>query len=354
LQLSAGLAYVEAPARFVLHAPSARVEVSAEGGAFDLSVDEKGSRVGVGKGSLRLGGVKLAALEESFVAAGAEPATPAAILPSQLWRGRAGEAAGRTREGLAAFYTFCRARQAPTGILQDLSGGGLDLRIEDPSAVTWLPEGGLLIRKPMNLRSTGTAEQVASAWRSSDALTLEAWIEPAPPPASSLQYVQDLGPAHSGHGHLFTLMQHVDGAGKAILIFSLSQERLGPHGHGAALRPALQTQLPVFAGLRQLAFTWKAGGEARYYLDGKECVREPAGGSLSALSDLRLALACESTGGRHWLGTFHLVALYQRALGPQEVEQNFRAGLPGGAERAAGAAKGAGPGQRPASHHGAH
>ncbi|MCA9070026.1 MAG: DUF1595 domain-containing protein, partial [Planctomycetaceae bacterium] len=40
----------------------------------------------------------------------------------------------------------------------------------------------------------------------------------------------------------------------------------------------------------------------------------------------RLALANELTGDRPWEGTFYLVALYRRALTPQEVEQNFKAG----------------------------
>ncbi|MCH2580554.1 MAG: DUF1592 domain-containing protein, partial [Planctomycetes bacterium] len=40
----------------------------------------------------------------------------------------------------------------------------------------------------------------------------------------------------------------------------------------------------------------------------------------------RLALADELSGGRPWLGTYYLVAVYNRDLSPAEVERNFKAG----------------------------
>jgi hypothetical protein len=40
-------------------------------------------------------------------------------------------------------------------------------------------------------------------------------------------------------------------------------------------------------------------------------------------------LANEADGDRPWLGDFHLVAFYGRALSPAEIGQNFQSGIHG-------------------------
>jgi hypothetical protein len=68
--------------------------------------------------------------------------------------------------------------------------------------------------------------------------------------------------------------------------------------------------------------TRDASGVVRIYLDGVERASRAVG--------YRLALANELTGDRPWLGEFHLVAIYDRALSQAEVSQNFEAGADGG------------------------
>ena len=46
-------------------------------------------------------------------------------------------------------------------------------------------------------------------------------------------------------------------------------------------------------------------------------------------SNVHLSLADEIGGGRPWLGEFHLVAIYRRALSVNEIQQNFQAGQSG-------------------------
>ena len=48
---------------------------------------------------------------------------------------------------------------------------------------------------------------------------------------------------------------------------------------------------------------------------------------------MSFALANELTFDRPWLGEFHLVALYARALSPTEVQQNLKAGPEGKTSR---------------------
>lgn len=77
-----------------------------------------------------------------------------------------------------------------------------------------------------------------------------------------------------------------------------------------------------------MVYTRDSSGQARLYIDGAEVASTTVGGDLTKW-DLTapLALANEPTGDRPWLGTLHLTAIYQRALTPSEVEQNYQAGL---------------------------
>jgi len=52
-------------------------------------------------------------------------------------------------------------------------------------------------------------------------------------------------------------------------------------------------------------------------------------GNLSTWVSYKLGLGDELAGGNPWLGTFHLVAIYSRALTAAEIHQNFLAGKDG-------------------------
>jgi hypothetical protein len=67
---------------------------------------------------------------------------------------------------------------------------------------------------------------------------------------------------------------------------------------------------------------------AKIYINGVERASDTIGGDFSNWDgDFHLALANELTKDRPWLGEFHLVAIYNRALSQTEVSQNFRARL---------------------------
>jgi hypothetical protein len=68
-------------------------------------------------------------------------------------------------------------------------------------------------------------------------------------------------------------------------------------------------------------------GVAKLYINGVERASGTVGGDFSNWDrGFRLALANEFTGNRTWLGEYHLVAIYDRALSPKEVTQNFNNG----------------------------
>jgi hypothetical protein len=85
---------------------------------------------------------------------------------------------GRTRGRPIVLYDF-RGGQGDT--IKDVSDVGkpLNLKISNAEAVTWLPSGGLVIKKPVLIDSTEPAAKITSAVRASREITLEAWIKPA-------------------------------------------------------------------------------------------------------------------------------------------------------------------------------
>jgi hypothetical protein len=76
-----------------------------------------------------------------------------------------------------------------------------------------------------------------------------------------------------------------------------------------------------------VVYTRDASGEARIYVNGVERGSGTVGGDFSNWNEsYRLALTNELTEDRPWLGEFHLVAIFNRALSQDEVSQNFNAG----------------------------
>jgi hypothetical protein len=75
-------------------------------------------------------------------------------------------------------YTFAESRG---DTVRDVSGRDepLNLTIEKPSAVRWLPGGGLRIDSSTRIASAAPAGKISQAVRRSGELTVEAWVRPA-------------------------------------------------------------------------------------------------------------------------------------------------------------------------------
>ena len=76
-----------------------------------------------------------------------------------------------------------------------------------------------------------------------------------------------------------------------------------------------------------VAYTRSADGQARLYINGQKAASAEVGGDLSAWdAGMRLGLADEFVGERAWLGTYHGVAVYSRALDAGEIADHSAAG----------------------------
>jgi len=73
------------------------------------------------------------------------------------------------------------------------------------------------------------------------------------------------------------------------------------------------------------------------WIDGELNVTATVDGDLSNWAAFPFGLANEFDTTRTWLGELHLVALYARALTPDEIDQNWKAGPEGKTPRREGA-----------------
>jgi hypothetical protein len=76
-----------------------------------------------------------------------------------------------------------------------------------------------------------------------------------------------------------------------------------------------------------VVFTHDLSGAERLYVNGTEISQQTQAGDFSNWeTNFQLALANEITGTRAWMGDYYLVAIYSRALTPDDVQQNWKAG----------------------------
>jgi len=231
----------------------------------------------------------------------------------------------RVSEGLLALYDFA---EGGGSVVADVSGVGspLDLDITDPGAVTWLPGGGLSLDSATIVRSAGPATKLIDAAASNNAITVEAWLASAS--------VAQNGPARmvTCSGDLsnrnFTLGQGVYNAGDDRFVFRLRTTATSDNG---------EPETPTASGslttaLTHVVYTRSATGVVAIYLDGVLAISDFVWGTCDGWDpSYPLALGNELSEDRPWLGTYFLVATYDRALIPVEIQQNYNAG-PDGAE----------------------
>jgi hypothetical protein len=77
-------------------------------------------------------------------------------------------------------------------------------------------------------------------------------------------------------------------------------------------------------------FTRDASGKARVYVNGQKRMERLISGNFSNWGQsFRLALGNDLAGNSPWLGEYHLVAIYSRALTDSDIQRNFFAGPSG-------------------------
>ena len=221
----------------------------------------------------------------------------------------------RVTSGQLVLYSF---EEGSGTRVYDVSGFGtpLDLIVEDEAAVSWIAGGGLEINSSTVIKSAGAAGKVIDAVKASDELTIEAWITPANTTQSGPARIVTL--SRDPYYRNFTLGQQSDTYDVRLRTTETSYNG----------RPSLSTPYGSLANqLTHVVYTRDVFGATKLYLNGALVASGTVGGDCSVWDDYyALALANELTEDRPWLGTYHMVAIFERALDQAEIIQNFGAG----------------------------
>ena len=235
---------------------------------------------------------------------------------------------------MQSLYTF---REGSGSTVTDVSGVGapLNLTIANSGAVTWVSGGGLQVNSGGSttiIESATAAAKVISAAKTSNEITVEAWIRPANTTQAGPARIVTISGDPSNRN--VTLGQGYWGSTPTDL-FNARLRTTTNNDNGDS--PSVLTNSgTATTNLTHVVYTRDAAGNVQMYLNGSPVtVNQPViGGNLSNWdSSYKLALADEfgSTGGRSWAGTYHLVGIYSKALSAAEVSQNYAAGAnPGG------------------------
>jgi hypothetical protein len=210
--------------------------------------------------------------------------------------------------GLVALYRFDE-RSGNRIVDQSGQSPPLDLTVADDAAVRWTDDG-LRVEQPTLIASTTAADRISAAVRASNALTIEVVITPRGEQRGPARIVTI---SETPYTRNVTLAQQ-----RLALVGRVRSSASDENGE-----PELLT-VPVFPASggtrRRVVLTHDASGLQAIYLDGEPIAQRAAGDSLASWDDaFRLALAAELDDSRHWVGTYHYVAVYARARDPREI-----------------------------------
>ena len=227
------------------------------------------------------------------------------------------ESANRITDNLVAFYDFA-SDSGP--IVHDRSGNGvpINLEIEDMAAVR-RKEGSLTVRGKTLIASSKAPSRLSAAIKKSAAVSIEAWITPLDLKQSGPARIITLSKDSTNRN--FTLGQ--DGNKFDVRFRTKQSDNNG-------LPSTASKNGTVKKRLTHVAYTRARNGDAKIFIDGQLNSTKRLEGNLSNWQrDYQLGLANEINKSRPWKGSYHLVAIYNKALSLEQVQQNYVAGVNG-------------------------
>lgn len=212
-------------------------------------------------------------------------------------------------------YTF---NEGAGAVVRDVSGNGrpMNLAIRNLANTRWLRGGGLAVDKETIIVSPGSTRKITNAIKASNALTIEAWVQPA-------------NTTQRGPARIVTLS-----ADPYNRSFTLGQDRIAYDVRLRSTRtdnngtPSLATPAGLLSvQLTHIVYTRSTNGIARLYVNGmKQSQKTVAGKLRNWNSNVGFALANELGGGRPWIGKLYRIAIYDRALDVIDINNGFAAG----------------------------
>lgn len=220
----------------------------------------------------------------------------------------------RVTDGVVAMYRFQSGKgatvhdNAPTG-------KPMDLTIVDEKAVQW-SNRKLQYDTPTVTHSQGAATKLYETLLQTNAMTIEAWLNPKEPDNAGPSVIFAM--ASGGEYRNFQLEQ---AGGKYRVLLRTTQVP-------RADRPIESKAGSVKGELTHLVYVREGAGAAKIYINGTQVAADRQPGAFDNwAADFPFSMGNVVSGDRPWVGAIRLAAIYNRALTPPEVKQNFTVGI---------------------------
>jgi hypothetical protein len=226
----------------------------------------------------------------------------------------------RVTAGLIGFWTFDDPNGTPTVMDTAKAGSAVDLTVETSVAgMIFAPTfaGGTVTAQMTARLISDFSSHLASDCVSAGAVTLEAWVKPqlatqgdatAPRFIAGLAtnvLARDVVLLQVGDKWMARVRTNANADGTPSLVSQSTAD------------PTKYTHIVIVADQNQRTL---------YIDDVAEATDPLVGGPMGWDVTNRMAMFQEPTGGRAWLGSLQIVALYMRGLVPAEVDKNFQLG----------------------------
>jgi concanavalin A-like lectin/glucanase superfamily protein len=236
-----------------------------------------------------------------------------------LYDGTVAAGGNRYDTNVIAMYEF---KTGSGNIAYDTSGVEPALNLTLSSADMWVGGWGISVKAGQKAQGSTTAsKKLADNIKSTGEFTIEAWMAPA-------DVVQE--DAYAVSYSAGTMARNVTLAQRAYQYEAMTRTS-ETDANGAPTLLTKDTDRDAQASLQHVVLTYDPVNGRKLYVNGQftgDMDPRGGGGSLSDWDDsFALVLGNETSSNRQWKGILKLVAIHNRALTPEQIQQNFAAGV---------------------------
>jgi hypothetical protein len=205
-------------------------------------------------------------------------------------------------------------------VAYDTSGVEPAINLNLSGDVSWVGGWGINVRAGKAQGSTAASKKLSDLIRSTGEYTIEAWVAPGNVAQEDARIVSYSGGTAVRN---FTL-------GQTLYSYDFMARSSSGDANG---EPRLSTSADdedLQATLQHVVATYDPVNGRRIYVNGAytDDMDPVTGGNLTDWDDtFAFVLGNEVSGDRQFQGVFRLVAIYNRALTPEQIGQNFQAGV---------------------------
>ncbi|MCU7936597.1 MAG: LamG domain-containing protein [Candidatus Thiodiazotropha sp. (ex Dulcina madagascariensis)] len=248
------------------------------------------------------------------------PVDPALVVSRALTLPEGTVASGGSRQenDIVALYEF---KTGSGGIAYDTSGVDPAINLTMSGDVSWVEGWGLDFKDGKAQGSTSDSRKLGQLVQATGEYTVEAWLVPA--------NVTQEGPARIISYSAGTDVRNFT-LGQTLYNYNYLHRSSTTDGNGEPAHSTADDDEDLQATEQHVVATFDPTNGRRLYVNGvfTDDQDETAPGNLNDWDDsYALVLGNEASSDRPWQGKIRLLAIHNRALTPEQIQQNFEAGV---------------------------